>query len=84
MEEIKQLFERYGYQQELLIIHEISAAINVCDSDSEKLALVRYCFLMVSHHLQNNKCQHALSNGVLSDMLYMQSFTHHYFTPHEY
>lgn len=46
--------------------------------------MVRYCFLVVSHHLKQNKYQHSLSNKIISDILYMYSFTHHYFCPHEY
>jgi hypothetical protein len=84
MEELKILLSKNNYMQELRIIDELTSSVRSCDSIEDQLVLVRYGFLMLSHHVKSNHFNTTSNNKILSDILYMYAFTHHYFTPHEY
>jgi hypothetical protein len=70
--------------QELRIIDELTSTIRSCESIEDQLLLIRYGFLTLSHHIKSNSFNTSLNNKIISDILYMYAFTHHYFTPHDY
>lgn len=84
MFELKENFEKYRYNREVMMIEDLDVLIDSCENWADKLLLVRYGFLILSHQLKINKFNSSLQNRVLSDIMYMYAFTHHYFTPHEY